>query len=165
MLKSWARLETSNRTSALTRKAAAHGYARSSPLGHTDVHMHRTWHRAGKDNCIRLWQAMQIQKNAGSLKAEVTLLPETLVLPHPVHHNMTGSLPGKWLLSEFIMGRGSSKCKGGDLSCLSPTISECTHFRHRFLSPWVISRPQNRWKGIAIHHTIQKLLKFHLTEN
>lgn len=68
-------------------------------------------------------------------------------------------------LSEFATGKVSSKCIEGDLLCPSLTVSKCTQFRHRFLAPRVISRPQNRCGEIAIPHMIQKPLKFHWMEN
>lgn len=142
-IKRWARLEASNKITALTRKTWGTCLARSSSLGHTDVHIHRTWPRAGKDSSTRLWWTTLIQKTTVSLKAEVTFLLEIRV-----HHYMTESLPGKLSLSEFATGKVSSKCIEGDLLCLSLTVSKCTQFRHRFLAPRVISRPQNRCRGL-----------------
>lgn len=88
-----------------------------------------------------------------SFKAEVTSLAEIPVLSFHVHCYVTVSIPGKLLLSEFIMGKVSPKCVRGDLFLLkSDYIRMYTVQRHRQLSPQVVSRPQYTCRDITIHH-------------
>lgn len=113
--------------------------ARSLALGHTDVNIHKPWHRAGEDSCTRLWWTAPIQNCSISQGWGDCLNRNPCFILHVCHYVIV-TLPGKFFLSEFIMGKVSSKCRRGAVLLMCDYI----RMNNRLLSPEMTPRPQNK---------------------